>query len=79
MSGYGGCDDEAQRAMIRVEEQIALSRSLLPSGPGTLVCIDCGDNIPEARRKAMTGTTYCVDCQAERHDTRPKAKEPWAT
>jgi phage/conjugal plasmid C-4 type zinc finger TraR family protein len=79
MSGYGSVDDEAERAMIRVEEQIALAKSMLPKGPGTLVCVDCGDKIPLARRNAMPGTTHCVDCQGERHDKRPVAREPWAT
>ena len=79
MSGYGGDDDEAERAAIRVEEGIALVQSLLPKGPGTLNCLDCGYPIPEARRKAMPGTTHCVECQADRHDNHPTFKEPWAT
>lgn len=79
MSGYGKPDDEADRAAIRVEEQIALSQSLLPKGPGSLTCLDCGDPIPEARRKALPGVVHCVECKAERHDGRPIAKEPWAT
>ena len=79
MSGYGGDDDEAERAMIRVEEQIALSRSLLPKGPGSPVCVHCGEPIPLARRQAVPGKIYCVDCKAEYHDGRPKAREPWAT
>ena len=79
MSGYGGADDEAQRAMIRVDEQIALARSLLPSGPGTLVCVECGDSIPEARRTAMPGTRYCIECQESRDHVMVTYKEPWAT
>lgn len=79
MSGYGSVDDEAERAMIRVEEQVALSRSLLPTGPGTAYCTDCGEPIPKARREVMPGTTHCVECQSRKHDTRPSYKEPWAT
>jgi len=79
MSGYGGPDDEAQRAAIRVEEQIALARSLLPTGPGSPICNDCGDPIPEARRKALPGVRYCVDCQSLKDDDKPSFKEPWAT
>lgn len=79
MSGYGGPDDEALRASIRVEEQIALARSQLPSGPGTLNCVECGEPIPEARRKAMVGTRHCVDCQAILDANKPTYKEPWAT
>lgn len=79
MSGYGSPDDEQERAQIRVDERIALARSLLPSGPGTLNCDQCHDPIPEARRKAMLGTTHCVDCQSKRDDNKPSFKEPWAT
>lgn len=78
MSGYGSPDDEAQRAMIRVEEQIALSKSMLPKGPGRSHCIDCNEVIAEQRRLALPGVVTCVDCQAKRDEVRPTAKEPWA-
>ena len=26
-------------------------------------CEECGDNLPEARRKAYLGCTMCVECQ----------------
>lgn len=79
MSGYGGPDDEAQRSALRVEEQIAISKSMLPKGPGSPICLDCGEPIPEGRRKALPGVVHCVVCQARSHDARPTAKEPWAT
>lgn len=28
-------------------------------------CEECGDNLPEARRKAYPGCTMCVECQGE--------------
>lgn len=28
-------------------------------------CSECGDELPEARRKAYPGCTMCVDCQGE--------------
>ncbi|WP_336240364.1 TraR/DksA family transcriptional regulator [Citrobacter werkmanii] len=27
-------------------------------------CEECGENLPEARRKAYPGCTMCVDCQS---------------
>jgi len=30
--------------------------------PTLLTCISCGEDIPEARRKAMPGAQQCVDC-----------------
>lgn len=79
MSGYGGPDDESERAMQRIADLIALSKSQLPSGPGSPTCVECGDPIPEARRKAMPGTRHCVDCQSAQDHNKPSFKEPWAT
>ncbi|MER2545908.1 MAG: TraR/DksA C4-type zinc finger protein [Candidatus Accumulibacter phosphatis] len=28
-----------------------------------LVCVNCGDPIPELRRSAYPGVTRCIDCQ----------------
>ena len=28
-------------------------------------CMDCGNEIPEARRKAVKGVRRCIDCQLE--------------
>lgn len=28
-------------------------------------CIECDEELPEARRKAYPGCTMCVDCQGE--------------
>jgi phage/conjugal plasmid C-4 type zinc finger TraR family protein len=38
----------------------------IPIGEGTPDCVECGDEIPEARRKAMPGATTCVQCQSGR-------------
>lgn len=78
MSGYGGPDDESERAMQRIADLIKLSQSQLPKGPGSPTCVECGEPIPEARRKALPGVRFCVDC-ADNHTPRPKFKEPWAT
>jgi RNA polymerase-binding transcription factor DksA len=79
MSGYGSPDDESLRAMLLVEERVALSRAMLPKGKGSPTCLDCGTIIPLARQQAMPGTCHCVDCQAQSHDNRPRYKQPWAT
>jgi len=31
-------------------------------------CVECGEDIPEARRRAMPGATTCVHCQSGRDD-----------
>jgi RNA polymerase-binding transcription factor DksA len=34
---------------------VSTARARLPSGPGTDECVECGEDIPEARRKACPG------------------------
>ena len=36
-----------------------------PAGPSATHCDECGDPIPEARRKLVPGVRLCVGCQAE--------------
>jgi phage/conjugal plasmid C-4 type zinc finger TraR family protein len=60
-------DDETLHTVVLVENQIALVRSKLPTGPGLKHCLSCGDEIPALRRSAIPGTRYCIDCQTE-HD-----------
>lgn len=73
MSGYGGADDESVNAQATVDNLIDLASSLIPKGNGTLVCLDCGDPIPKARKEAQPGSTYCITCQVW-HDKRPQIK-----
>jgi phage/conjugal plasmid C-4 type zinc finger TraR family protein len=47
-----------------VTDAVRHARANLPSGPGEVYCQVCGDEIPEARRKAMRGARTCVDCQS---------------
>jgi phage/conjugal plasmid C-4 type zinc finger TraR family protein len=49
-----------------VKDAIAHARSLMPSGPGTKECDECGEPIPAARRRALSGVRTCVACQAAR-------------
>jgi len=41
-------------------------RAAMPAsaeGQEQAVCIDCGEEIPEKRRRAVPGCTRCLDCQ----------------
>ena len=55
-----------------VDDGVARARSRLKSGPGRRNCADCGESIPEARRRAVPGVTLCVACQ-EAQDARSSA------
>jgi len=57
--------DKAQEvdAMFRkIAIDKAMQRTTLPSA---LICEECGEDIPEARREKVAGCRYCVDCQGE--------------
>ena len=55
-----------------VSDGVKAARSRLPAGEGTTHCIECGDEIPEARRRALPGARTCVACQSGR-DSRVAA------
>lgn len=46
-----------------ITDGVLNARSRLPQGAGTAECVECGDDIPAARRKALPGATTCVACQ----------------
>ena len=57
--------DQAQQAQSQ-ELQASLNRIQAENcrqGPSLLICESCGEEIPEARRKAVPGCRLCVSCQ----------------
>jgi phage/conjugal plasmid C-4 type zinc finger TraR family protein len=53
-----------------IADAVKSARAKLPVGPGELYCVECGEEIPEARRKALPGASTCVTCQSQ-IDRRP--------
>jgi phage/conjugal plasmid C-4 type zinc finger TraR family protein len=49
-----------------ITDGVQSARSRLPQGEGTLECVECGEPIPEGRRKALPGVTTCIACQSGR-------------
>lgn len=47
-----------------VDDAVERARSQLPRGTSAQNCQDCGEVIPEPRRKAVPGVRYCVSCQS---------------
>jgi len=43
----------------------------MPKGDSLVECEDCGEPIPEARRRAMPGCRRCIDCQTTHENWRP--------
>lgn len=61
--------DEIDQAQAINEERLAdaladhFRRVSSGTAPGSYHCHECGDPIPEARRKAAPGCVRCIDCQ----------------
>ncbi len=53
-----------------VTDGVLRARARMPTGAGGDHCLECGDEIPEARRRAVPGVRLCVTCQSEL-DRRP--------
>ena len=46
-----------------VADAVEKARSRLPKGESLSHCEECGNAIPEARRKAIVGVRLCITCQ----------------
>ena len=67
-------DDVDREQHCQELELSALIAHARRGGEGTaslLFCQECGDALPEARRRLLPGVTLCVDCQSEKE--RPGA------
>lgn len=49
-----------------VSDAVESARARMGKGPSAEFCDECGDPIPEARRKAVPGVRTCVQCQSGR-------------
>ncbi|TDV90694.1 TraR/DksA family transcriptional regulator [Halomonas alkaliantarctica] len=66
MAGGWAKDGAEQEQMeSTLEDAVQRARSQLPRGESLEVCEECGDPIPEPRRKAIPGVRLCVVCQGE--------------
>lgn len=48
-----------------VEDGVKRARARLGQGESLSECAECGDPIPEARRKAVPGVRLCLTCQED--------------
>jgi phage/conjugal plasmid C-4 type zinc finger TraR family protein len=53
-----------------VKDAILRARAETPRGDSADECDECGEPIPEARRKALPGVRTCVTCQSARDASR---------
>ena len=64
--GFGDDDNHQETIQATLDDGIAFARSQLGDGKSLTHCMDCRKQIPEARRKALSGVKYCVGCQSVR-------------
>ncbi|MEI7188507.1 TraR/DksA C4-type zinc finger protein [Dickeya dianthicola] len=62
-------DDELAQAVTQQLLDISLNKirsqaQASVNGPSLMQCEECGNEIPEARRKAINGVRLCVGCQS---------------
>jgi len=56
--------DQAQAIEARIRASAENARlSRLQAGPAYHYCLECGNEIPAARREAIPGVQLCVVCQ----------------
>ncbi|WP_417594171.1 DksA/TraR family C4-type zinc finger protein [Parasphingorhabdus sp.] len=53
-----------------IADAVQRARADMPSGEAAQYCAECGEEIPEARRRALPGIRTCVLCQSARDADR---------
>jgi phage/conjugal plasmid C-4 type zinc finger TraR family protein len=68
----GWARDEAVHDQIEasVEDAVKRARHQIPGGESLRQCEECGEDIAQARRRAMPGVRLCVRCQELREENR---------
>lgn len=75
MSGYLGGDSVTEHSLVIAENALhAVRQYMYHSTISATECSDCGDIIPEARRKAMPGAYQCIACRSLFEKCAPKQK-----
>ena len=53
-----------------ISDGVSRMRARIPTGRGETHCVECGEEIPAARRVALPGARTCIVCQSAL-DRRP--------
>ena len=63
--GWAGDNAVSDQIRDSIADEVRRARAALPSGESLLYCDECGEDIPEARRRALPGVRLCRECQEE--------------
>lgn len=64
-----------QNAVDNVRKQLAKQAEL----PSEEFCVECGEDIPEARRKLVPGVQLCIYCQTKLERIKANYRQPGAS
>ena len=67
----GAVQDQIDASIAEELERMKARRA--PVGESAMLCVECDEPIPEARRAAIPGVKLCIECQRGR-DARPVAR-----
>ena len=56
-----------------IEDSLDLARSRLPKGESLTHCMECEQEIPLPRQKAIPGVRLCISCQEKLEEGQEKA------
>ncbi|WP_300717947.1 DksA/TraR family C4-type zinc finger protein [uncultured Desulfovibrio sp.] len=63
--GWAGDNAVQDQIQDSIADEVRRARANLPRGESRAFCEECGEPIPEARRRALPGVRLCLDCQQE--------------
>lgn len=63
----GAVHDQIEASIADALKRIQARRG--PEGESLTHCAECGEPIPEGRRRAIPGVKLCVECQSERRSS----------
>ncbi|NJO13339.1 MAG: DksA/TraR family C4-type zinc finger protein [Gammaproteobacteria bacterium] len=66
-TGWAGDGAVQDQIDATIKDGVSRAQRQLPSGPGASHCVECGAEIPSARRQAIPGVRLCIACQ-QAHD-----------
>lgn len=64
-SGWAGDNAVNDQIADSINDEVARVRARLPKGESLEECEECGEMIPEKRRRALPGVRLCLACQEE--------------
>jgi phage/conjugal plasmid C-4 type zinc finger TraR family protein len=67
-NGWAGDTAVHDQIESDIADGVERARQKLSGGEGRRHCLDCGDEIPAARRRAVPAAVRCLRCQAEADD-----------